>query len=132
MEYLSPKAQPRALRCRIHQKRMKLFPLDLLVPADYWYCLDCDRKVTLDERDSACLREVEALKQKHNLKEMQYNPQSHKWYIVSNEWEGTSRLDAKRKQLTKSQEDDIVDELRHSLLLSLRIEFDTFEEYFQE
>ncbi len=133
-EYISPRAKPRAWRCRIQKKRMRLDPLNRDLPAESWFCSDCDRKVTLDQRDDTCLKEVERLKQKVNLKEMQYNTQSETWHIVSNDWsspDGT-RQTAKRKELTAEQREAITQELRDSLFQVLRIEFSDWRKFFQD
>lgn len=96
--------------------------------------MNCETKITLETRDKVWEETIDHLLQKYNLKDMAYVDETDSFEILSADWESEdgSRTTAKRKKLTKDKRDDILDELKHTLQIQLRIEFSTFEEYFQE
>jgi hypothetical protein len=126
------------LRCARCNEKMKLQPISQDVPEEYWECR-C-RKISFHERDKVFSAVAADLKKELKLKELywrrdeSYNGISYlpHYEIVSDVWEGTSRLGARRKVITSAMREEILNLLQDDLEEALQISFGKPEDYFIE
>lgn len=86
---------------------MRLIPISLDIPAEYWQCVTCDRQISFVDRDEIYYNLKEQFKDRYNLKRFDYSKED--WIIVSSQFSGDTRLESKRHKFSQQERDDIVD-----------------------
>lgn len=109
-------------KCTNDYEKMLLFPTNKDIPAEYWICSKCSRKITLAERDQVYEDIKNAVKEKHQLRQFDYDKKIDKWIIQSSEWTGEDRLPPNaRKKIIEGERKQIINEVIHLIRSELQL-----------
>jgi hypothetical protein len=98
----------------------------------FWQCSNCNRQITMEERDQVFEAVKQNVKEKYLLHSLNFDRDNNRWTIISGEWRGESRIGAKRRTFSSAVREDLIEELLSSLEATLNIHFGTTRDYFLE
>jgi hypothetical protein len=109
---------------------MKLYPISHDLEVTHWSCGTCKKVVTTTERDEAFEACIQLAKNEYDLKTLEYSKEQRYWTIISNLFIGDSRIGARRKPITPTERQEIMDKTQAALEDTLHISFENFQEFF--
>lgn len=131
--YIKPPPGPIPWYCHKGHGTMKmnLYPSDRREPAQFWQCVSCERRISIDRRNKTFLEVTEEIKDLYDLKILQYNRANNIWKMESNVWID-DRLRGKVKPIPTSLRNDIIRDFISLIERSLEIEVESMKDFFIE
>ena len=119
------------MKCSTDYQKMLLFPIQKDIPAEYWICSVCKRKITLQERDQVYEEERSAAQQLYEFDKFDYDLKTG-WIIQSANWVGKDRLTSRRQKISPATRKDLLDKFRDVIRDRLQIHIQGMKDYFIE
>lgn len=134
-EFIAPRPKAQGWMCMIagcDGQKMNLLPVSQDVPAEYWECTHCKRRITIAERDQVFVSITQNIQDGHQLKTFQYDKMTNQHTIESSEWPGQTRIGATRKKITSTERQGLIDQLLNTVEDTLSIHVNSIKDYFLE